>query len=147
MTLKAEATSPSLTVSTDWLCRFASHVLHATVDDLRSVSIAALTAAVKASCTVVLFLGDLICFLCCSALYLLIAVCVADDETVRSQWVVHELKTAQANQIPIITVIDIVSVSCLCYLTGTTTLTYDSSSNAEYVQPARTYRAISSTGL
>ena len=62
MTLKAEATSPSLTVSTDWLCRFASHVLHATVDNLRSVSIAALTAAVKASCTVVLFLGDLICF-------------------------------------------------------------------------------------
>ena len=92
------------------------------VDNLKTVSIAALTAAVKASCTVVLFLGDLL--VCSIISNKLIKCCASDDETVNSQWVVHELKTAQANQIPVITVIDIVSallsgcnttVTRLCY--------------------------------
>jgi hypothetical protein len=75
------------------------------VDNLHTVTIAALTEAVQKSCAIILFL---------------------DDETTQSSWsdfipflttssnllsfrVVHELQTAKQYSIPIITVIDIVS--------------------------------------
>ena len=110
-----------------------SHVLHATVDDLKTISIGALTAAVKASCTVVLFLGNLICLYSAPISNKLIKCCASDDETANSQWVVHEVKTAQVNQIPIITVIDIVSA----LLSGCTIAVTCYSLHAESLQPAR----------
>jgi hypothetical protein len=54
-------------------------------DDLTSITLDALTEAVKSSVMVILFL---------------------DDETHESSWVIHEINTAKENGIPIVTVID-----------------------------------------
>ena len=54
-------------------------------DDLTSITLDALTEAVKSSVMVILFL---------------------DDETHQSSWVIHEINTAKENGIPIVTVID-----------------------------------------